>query len=143
MNPVAARSIAPVSLASLPEYSPTTYVDFTRPEHRAAFEEALARVRGELGREYTIAVGGEIWKGEGTFESLNPARPSEIVGRFQSGTHEQAKRAIEVAHAAFAGWSRVPAAERAAYLVEAARRMRERRHDFSAWMVFEVGKSWA
>ena len=37
----------------------------------------------------------------------------------------------------------MPAAERAAYLIEAARRMRERRHEFSAWMVLEVGKSWA
>ena len=28
-------------------------------------------------------------------------------------------------------------------LLRAARRMRERRHEFSAWMVLEVGKSWA
>src|SRR6185436_2695146 len=42
-----------------------------------------------------------------------------------------------------ATWSRVAPGERAAYLVEAARRMRERRHIFSAWMVLEVGKSWA
>src|SRR6185436_10698877 len=42
-----------------------------------------------------------------------------------------------------ATWSRVAPGERAAYLVEAARRMRERRHVFSAWMVLEVGKSWA
>ena len=32
---------------------------------------------------------------------------------------------------------------RAAYLIEAAKRMRERRHTFSAWMVLEVGKTWA
>jgi acyl-CoA reductase-like NAD-dependent aldehyde dehydrogenase len=31
---------------------------------------------------------------------------------------------------------------RAAYLVEAAKRMRERRHFFSAWMTLEAGKSW-
>src|SRR6266487_3523122 len=129
MNPATARAIAPADLASLPEY-------------RAAFEQALAAVRAELGREYPLVIAGERLKGERTFESRNPARPAEIVGRFQAASREQAARAVEAAHAAFPSWSRVPAAERAAYLLEAARRMRERRHTFSAWMVYEVGKTW-
>jgi hypothetical protein len=29
----------------LPEYSPTTYIDFTKPEHKASFEKALDSVR--------------------------------------------------------------------------------------------------
>ncbi|NJL93924.1 MAG: L-glutamate gamma-semialdehyde dehydrogenase [Anaerolineae bacterium] len=33
--------------------------------------------------------------------------------------------------------------ERARYLLRAAAAMRRRKHEFSAWMVFEVGKSWA
>ncbi len=145
MTPSAAAPgrLAPVSLDTLPPYSPTTYVDFTQPEHRAAFERALAEVKAQLGRTYPNVVGGQKVEGSATFETTNPARPSEVVGRFQSATTAQAEQAIAAAHAAFATWSRVPAAERAAYLVEAARRMRERRHTFSAWMVYEVGKSWA
>ena len=53
MTPTAASNtgrIAPVSLASLPPYSPTTYVDFAQPEHRAAFEQALARVKAQFGQ---------------------------------------------------------------------------------------------
>jgi 1-pyrroline-5-carboxylate dehydrogenase len=65
-----------------------------------------------------------------------------VLGRFQAASAEQAAMAIETAHRTFKTWSRVPAAERAAYLIEAARRMRERRHHFSAWMTLEVGKSW-
>ncbi len=142
MNPTTSTGIAAADPASLSEYAPTPLTDFSRPEHREAFEKALAEVRGQLGREYPLVIGGERSKGERTFESRNPARPSEVVGRFQSGTAAQAAQAIEVAHRAFATWSRVPAPERAAYLFEAARRMRERKHLFSAWMVFEVGKSW-
>jgi 1-pyrroline-5-carboxylate dehydrogenase len=141
MNPTT-TGIAPVDASALPAYAPTTYVDFTRPENKAAFEKALAEVKAQLGREYPIVIGGERMKGSGTFESRNPARPSEIIGRFASGTAAQAAQAIETAHRTFASWSRVPAAERAAYLIEAARRMKERRHTFSAWMVLEVGKSW-
>jgi 1-pyrroline-5-carboxylate dehydrogenase len=142
MSPASPTRIAPVDLKNLPPYAPTTYLDFTRPEHRAAFEQALAETRAEFGREHPIVIGGQPFQGEGTFETRNPARPSEVVGRFQRGTKEQANQAVETAAKAFLDWSRVPAPERAAYLIEAARRMRERRHSFSAWMVFEVGKSW-
>jgi len=142
MNPATTRVALAVDLGSLPEYRPTAHTDFTRPENRAAFEKALASVRSALGREYPLVIAGERAKGEKTFESRNPARPAEVVGRFQAASREQAARAVEAAHVAFDSWSRVPAGERAAYLVEAARRMRERRHEFSAWMVFEVGKSW-
>ena len=142
MTPATTGRLAPVSLDTLPPYAPTTYVDFTQPEHRAAFEAALAEVQGAArpdvpARHRRRAIDGE----EKPFESTNPARPSEVIGRFASASRAQAERAVEVAHAAFETWSRVPAAERAAYLVEAARRMRERRHVFSAWMVLEVGKS--
>ena len=141
MNPTTTGP-APVDLKTLPPYAPTPLTDFSRPEHKAAFEQALSAVRAQLGQEHPLVIGGERLKGERTFESRNPARPSEIVGRFQSGSAAQAAQAVEVAHRAFASWSRVPARERAAYLVEAARRMRDRTHQFSAWMVFEVGKSW-
>jgi 1-pyrroline-5-carboxylate dehydrogenase len=139
----AAGRLAPVSLDSLPLYAPTTYVDFAQPEERAAFEAALAEVQSQLGRSYPLVIAGERVEGdEKPFESTNPARPSEVIGRFASGSRAQAERAVDAAHETFATWSRVPAPERAAYLVEAARRMRERRHVFSAWMVLEVGKSW-
>jgi 1-pyrroline-5-carboxylate dehydrogenase len=142
MNPATAGALSPVSLEALPPYAPTTYVDFSQPANRAAFEAALAQVRADFGHEIPIVIGGKAEKGPKTFESTNPARPSEVLGRFASGTVEQANRAVESAYATFRTWSRVPPAERAAYLVEAAKRMRERRHHFSAWMVLEVGKSW-
>src|SRR5262245_23729382 len=143
MNPTTTSAPAPVDLESLAPYAPTPTTDFTRPEHRAAFEQALATVRGQLGQEHPLVIGGERMKGERTFESRNPSRPAEIIGRFQAASAAQAAQAVETAHRAFASWSRVPARERAAYLFEAARRMRDRKHLFSAWMVYEVGKSWA
>ncbi|HTK30876.1 MAG TPA: L-glutamate gamma-semialdehyde dehydrogenase [Candidatus Saccharimonadaceae bacterium] len=143
MNPATARPLAPIDARALPEYAPTTYIDFSRADTKAAFERALEAVRARLGEEHPLVIDGKPEKGSGTFASTNPARPSQVVGRFQSGTREQAIKAVEAADRAFKTWSRVPAAERAAYLVEAARRMKERRHEFSAWMVLEVGKSWA
>ena len=110
MNPTATK-LAPVDASKLPPYAPTTYVDFSKPEHKAEFEKALAQVRSELGQEHPLVIGGERLKGGGTFESRNPAKPSEVIGRFQSGTKEQANQAVDVAFKTFASWSRVPAAE--------------------------------
>ncbi len=142
MNPISTGGIAPVDARRLPEYAPTTYVDFSQPANRAAFEKALADVRASFGREYPLVIGGEHVKGAKTFTSTNPAKPSEVLGTFGAASAEQAKQAVETAYAAFPKWARVPAAERAAYLIEAAKRMRERRNHFSAWMVLEIGKSW-
>jgi len=142
MSTISTGSIAPVDPRSLPDYSPTTYVDFSHAEHRAAFEKALAGVRASFGKEYPLVIGGQRLQGASTFTSTNPARPAEVVGTFQAASAEQAGLAVETAHRAFRTWSRVPAGERAAYLLEAAKRMRERRHVFSAWMVCEIGKSW-
>jgi 1-pyrroline-5-carboxylate dehydrogenase len=52
------------------------------------------------------------------------------------------EKAIEAAWKAFPAWSETPAEKRADLLFRAAAEMRKRKHEFSAWMVFEVGKSW-
>ncbi len=141
MNPTTTR-LAPVNAKSLPEYAPTTYVDFSQPANREAFEKALAKIKSEYGREHPLVIGGERLKGAKTFTSTNPSRPTEVIGVFQAASAEQAVKAVDVAAKTFETWSRVPAPERAAYLIEAAKRMRERRHEFSALMVLEIGKSW-
>ena len=51
--------IAPVDAAKLPPYSPTTYLDYSQPAHRASYEAALAQVRASFGTEYQIVIGGE------------------------------------------------------------------------------------
>ena len=76
---------------------------------------AIAKVRAELGREYDLVIGGKLIKTADKIKTLNPAKPSEVIGRFQSGSKDQAARAVETAHRTFATWSRTPAAERARF----------------------------
>ncbi len=110
MNPTATiRGPRAVETRSLPEYAPTPHTDFGRPESRVAFERALAEVRSQLGREHPLMIGGRRLEAETTFASINPARPAEVIGRFQSASREQAAQAIAAAADAFRSWSRVPA----------------------------------
>lgn len=106
-------------------------------------EAALTKVAGLLGREYDMVVGGRRLKTEGKIESVNPARPKQVVGVHQRAEAEHAEGAVEAARAAFVGWSRVPVAERAELLLKASGLIRERKFEFCAWLTLEVGKNWA
>jgi 1-pyrroline-5-carboxylate dehydrogenase len=118
--------------------------DFSKPENKAAMQAALAEVKARLNQTYAPIVGGKRYETGGQFlTSYNPARPEEVVGRFHGATVELAEKAVQVASQTFKTWQYVPAEERAGYLFKAADLMRQRKHLFSAWMVYEVGKNWA
>jgi 1-pyrroline-5-carboxylate dehydrogenase len=117
--------------------------DFTNPENARRMRQALARVRAELGREYDMVIGNRLIKTAEKIRTINPARPSEVVGVFQSAGREHVEPAVEAALAAFESWKRSTVEERASLLHSVACILRERKFEFSAWMVYEVGKNWA
>jgi len=117
--------------------------DFTHPENARAMREALVKVRAELGREYDIVIGNRLIKTEKKITSLNPAHPSQIVGIVQEAQPEHVEIAVKAAAAAFESWKYISASERAALLHRVAAILRERKFEFAAWMVYEVGKNWA
>ena len=117
--------------------------DFSTPENARSMRAALAKVRAELGREYDMVIGGELIKTKEKITSINPANPSQVVGIFQSAGKEHVEPAIKAATTAFESWKRTTAEERASLVHEVARLLRERKFEFSAWMVYEVGKNWA
>jgi 1-pyrroline-5-carboxylate dehydrogenase len=125
------------------EFRNESFTDFSTEENASAMRAAIEQVRGELGRDYPLVIGGERVMTGRTFESLNPANKTEVVGRFQKATEELARLAVERANETFQTWRTTPAEERAALLFRVAGMLRERRHYYSAWMVFEVGKTWA
>jgi 1-pyrroline-5-carboxylate dehydrogenase len=124
------------------EFKNEPLTDFSKDENAQALRAALEKVKSELGREYPLVIGGERIRTGRTFESINPARKTEVVGRFQKATAELARRAVETAHETFAAWRKTSAAERADLLFRAAALLRQRRHEMSAWMIYEVGKTW-
>jgi len=124
------------------EFRNEAFTDFSKDENAQAMRAAIERVRGELGREYPLVIGGERVKTGRTFESINPAKKTEVVGTFQKATAELARRSVETADETFKTWSKTLPEERARLLFTVAEILRERRHEMSAWMVLEVGKTW-
>ncbi len=126
----------------LPPYVNEPLTDFFRQENEIAFARALEKVQKEIGRTYPLVINGQAITLDRTFASINPARPAEALGQFADGEAAHADQAIAAATEAFKTWQYVPVEERARYLLRAAAEMRRRKHEFSAAMVLEVGKSW-
>lgn len=126
----------------LPDYAPTPLTDFSRPEHAAAMEAALAGVRARLGGTWPLWLDGERVTTDATRPSVDPADHATVVGHAAEAGPEHLERAFVAAARAFPAWRRTPLEVRARYLLRCAARMRERRLELAAWMVFEVSKSW-
>jgi 1-pyrroline-5-carboxylate dehydrogenase len=118
-------------------------VDFSQAENARKMRDAIEKVSGQLGREYDLRIGGKRIRTEGKIKSLNPARPSQVVGVHSKAGKEHVEAAIEAADKAFRSWSRTPVEERAGLLFRAGDLLRERKFEFMAWLVFEVSKNWA
>jgi 1-pyrroline-5-carboxylate dehydrogenase len=125
------------------EFRNEPLTDFGKEENAVAMRAAIEKVKRELGREYPLVIGGERITTGDVFESINPANRTQVVGRFHKATKELANRAVENAFDTFKTWSTIPAEQRAGLLFSVASIMRQRKHELSAWMIHEVGKSWA
>lgn len=127
---------------TLPEFRNEALTDFSRSEDKSAMEAALEKVKRELGRTHPLVIGGQRITGLPAFDSLNPANRNQ-VGKFQKATKAHVEQAIEAATKAFETWKRQPVGTRAGVLLKAAALLRKRKHEFSAVMIYEVGKTWA
>lgn len=118
------------------------FTDFSQKKNQLAFEKALLKTRNEFGKEYPIVIGGVEHKTTSKLKSINPSNPKDVVGIFQQADNLLAQKAIETAAQIFELWKTTPAKKRAEYLFKAANLMRKQKHEFSAILVYEVGKSW-
>ncbi|WP_298271135.1 L-glutamate gamma-semialdehyde dehydrogenase [Geobacter sp.] len=137
-----AAAAGPEPPGGLPPFRNEPLVDFTKKEHRAAFPQAIAAVRKQLGRTYPLFIGGEEVTTGGPAPSVNPANPAEIVGTVCQAGVEEVKKAVAAAKGAFPAWRDTDPRTRAEYLVRAAAAARARIFELSAWQVLEIGKQW-
>ena len=117
--------------------------DFSKEETARQMRAAIEKVRAQLGREYDLIIGGKRVKTKDKIKSINPAKPSQVVGLHQKAGKEHVEPAMQAALEAFGGWSRLSAEERASLVFRVGDVMRERKFEFCAWLVFEVSKNWA
>jgi aldehyde dehydrogenase (NAD+) len=92
---------------------------------------------------YQVFIDG-VWQnsesGE-TYSRVNPADPDEILGDFQKGNAEDAKKAVEASEQAFENWSNTPAPKRAQYILKVGELLQNQKEELSLMVTREMGKT--
>ena len=96
-----------------------------------------------MAEQYAHYIDGEWVAGSSgeRFQSRNPADRDELLGSFPAGDAADVDRAARAAAAAYPGWMRTPAPERADYLLRVALLLEQRKEEFATLMTREMGKT--
>lgn len=116
--------------------------NFNDEKNLQDFKSALQRVKEELGKDYPIIINGEKIYTENKIISKNPAFPKEVIGTVAKATKKHVNEAMNGAIHAFQKWRKMPPEARADILFKAAAITRRKKHEISAWIVYEAGKPW-
>jgi alpha-ketoglutaric semialdehyde dehydrogenase len=101
---------------------------------RNAARASTKTYRNYIGGEWVPSASGE------TFENLNPADTSDVVGRFALSTAEDVERAVDAARGAYELWRRTPAPRRAEILFRLGEILIRDKERYTADMTREMGK---
>lgn len=123
------------------EFKNEVFTNFKDEQSNKDYDAALKKVKEELGKSYPLVIGGQKINTDREVASVNPALHSQVIGTVSQGDRHVAELAIQTAASTFETWKQVDPNERARYLYRAAAVMRRRKHEFSAWMTFEAGKT--
>lgn len=120
-----------------------TYATMFDPpaELHTRFDQALAKVKAGLGKEYGLLIDGkDVFTAE-KIEDRTPIDTNVVLAVMQKGGVKEAQDALAAAHRAFPRWSRTPWQERVALVRRAAELLDERLFEIGASMALEVGKN--
>ncbi len=116
--------------------------DYTLAASREKQRAALQAYSAQLGKKWPLIINGKKISDREFIPSVNPAKPSQVVGSWARATVADAESAVNAATAAFPAWRATPVEERAKILERAADLMESRRFELNALEVFEAGKPW-
>ena len=120
-----------------------TYATMFNPpeELHTHFSEAMEVLKGKLGKDHPMFIGGEERFTDEKFKEFSPINTDLHLGTFQKGGTQDALDAIAAARAAFPAWSRMNWDERVYLIRKAADMIDQRLFEISAVVTLEVGKN--
>jgi len=128
--------------SAAPKVTYATLAAGQTPEFNKAYDEAVERVKGTLGKTHGLLIGGREIPAKETFADTSPSDTRVVLGRFASGTRADAQAAIASARKAYETvWRDLPWRERVAFIRKTASIIEKRRYDIAALMSMEVGKN--
>lgn len=123
-------------------FTNTPLLDFSVAAHRDKMKKALADVKDQFGKSYSLLIDGKSYETRTQWTTTSPSQKDVIIGRCSLANTDHVTDAIEAARRSFGTWSTMDPDYRAEYLDLIGKQIEKRRFELSAWMVYEVGKTW-
>src|SRR5512133_3057842 len=121
VNSVSADRRDSTDMAANSNFKLTYSTMFSPPEElHTRFEEALALVKANMGKEYGMIIDGKERFADEKFENRSPINTDWVRGILQTGTAQDANDAVAAAKRAFPKGSHTPGQERVALVRKAA-----------------------
>ncbi len=111
------------------------------PELHEEFDQALGKLKQNLGKEYPMVINGEKRFADEKHKAYSPINTNWHLATFQKGTAQDANDAVAAAKAAFPAWKGMNWEERVYLVNKLADRISERIFEISAAVSLEVGKN--
>jgi 1-pyrroline-5-carboxylate dehydrogenase len=129
-----------ITQQELPKVTYTTMSVEQAEAFHAAFDEALEKVRSQLGQTWPLIIGGTERMTATQFTDTSPNDRRVELGRFQHATVQDVADAVQAARQAFNVWGELPYQERVAILERVADNFRTNRFTLAALLSLEAGK---
>lgn len=123
------------------DFTNATAMGFSNSEQREKVATAIASLRSKSGKDRLLRIGDKDVGSEDWLISHDPAYPDQIVARVASADLAQADQAVAAAAKAMPNWRSQPYSVRADVLRRVAKALEERRFEFIAQLVREIGKN--
>lgn len=120
-------------------------LDFSDQKKREAIESELKQVISGLVKEIPnvpLVIHGEKVNSQRTLKSVNPAMPSQVLGKVSQAGINEGHSAVQAALMAFQDWKKSVVGERVELLRRVARHFQKIRSHLIALEILEVGKNW-
>ncbi len=123
------------------EFTNAAPLGFSNDANRQRVGRAMADLRGHVGKDRLLKVGKDAVATGAWLTSSDPAFPDETVARVASADTACADRVVAEASKAMPNWRNQPANVRVDVLRRTAKLLEERRFEFIAQLVREIGKN--
>ena len=120
-------------------------LDFSKSANHQKILDEIKNLNNEfkVPVKYPCLIGEQKIFGDKFFESVNPAKPSQVLGLVSYGSLQDCNKAVSVAKETYKKWSQYDFLKRADLLRNVAQEIEKNRYRLIALICLEAGKPWS